>query len=48
MLGGGVSYSPVENWEIDCSVSKLIGEEGTIFKEIEDFSHIQLKLAYSF
>jgi len=48
MLGGVFSFSPVENWEVDCSISKFIGEEGTQFKEMEDFSHISLGLKYSF
>ena len=48
MLGGGVSYSPMENWAIDCSISKFMGEEGTHFKEMENFSHLSLGVKYSF
>jgi opacity protein-like surface antigen len=48
MLGGGVTYSPVENWAIDCSISKFMGEEGTHFKEMENFSHLSLGVKYSF
>ncbi|MCH7763141.1 MAG: hypothetical protein IIB95_05290 [Candidatus Marinimicrobia bacterium] len=48
MLGGGVTYSPVENWEIDLSVSKFSGKEGTTFNEIEDFSHISFGANYRF
>ena len=48
MLGGGVTYSPMENWAIDCFISKFIGEEGTHFKEMEDFSHLSLGVKYSF
>ena len=48
MLGGGLTYSPVENWKIDCSISKFLGKEGTQFKTMEDFSHIQIGLKYSF
>ena len=48
MLGGGLTYSPVENWKIDCSISKFLGKEGTHFKDMEDFSHIQIGLKYSF
>ncbi len=48
MLGGGFTYSPVENWEIDFSASKFIGTDGTQFKSLEDFSHLQIGLRYSF
>lgn len=48
MLGGGFTYSPIENWEIGFSATKFIGAMGTQFKKLEDFSHIQLGLKYSF
>jgi len=48
MLGGGVTYSPIENWEIDLSFSKFAGEDGTSFNEIKDFSHISSGASYSF
>ena len=48
MLGGGVSYSPVENLDLELSITQFYGAEGTQFKTMEDFSHIQIGLKYSF
>ena len=48
MLGGGVSYSPIENWDLELSITHFFGEEGTRFKEMEEFSHIRLGLGYHF
>ena len=48
MLGGGVSYSPIENWDLELSITHFFGEKGTHFKEMEEFSHIRLGLGYHF
>jgi hypothetical protein len=48
MLGGGVSYSPVENLDLELSITQFYGAKGTQFKKMEDFSHIQIGLKYSF
>ena len=48
MLGGGISYSPIENWDLELSITHFFGEEGTHFKEMEEFSHIRLGLGYHF
>ena len=48
MLGASVKYSPINNWKINVSISKFMGEEGTQFHEMEDFSHLQLGLEYHF
>ncbi|MED5426763.1 MAG: hypothetical protein VX586_02730 [Candidatus Neomarinimicrobiota bacterium] len=48
MLGGGISYSPIENWDLELSITHFFGKEGTHFKEMEEFSHIRLGLGYHF
>ena len=48
MLGASVKYSPINNWKINVSISKFMGEEGTQFYNMEDFSHLQLGLEYHF
>jgi len=48
MLGGGFSYSPVDNLKLELSITKFMGEEGTQFNEMEDFSHLSLGVKYSF
>lgn len=48
LLGGGLTYSPFENWDIECSLSKFIGDEGTQFKNMEDFSHWLIGFRFSF
>jgi len=48
MLGVSVKYSPVDNWKLNLSVSKFMGEEGTQFHEMEDFSHLKVGLEYHF
>ena len=48
MLGGRFSYSPVDNLKLELSITKFMGEEGTQFNEMEDFSHLSLGVKYSF
>ena len=48
MLGGGISYSPIENWDLELSITHFFGEKGTRFKEMEEFSHFRLGLGYHF
>jgi hypothetical protein len=48
MLGGGVSYSPIENLDLELSITQFYGAEGTQFKTMEDFSHLSLGIKYSF
>lgn len=48
MFGWEFSYSPKENWEIVCGFSIFKGEEGTQFREMEDFSHSTMGMKYSF
>jgi hypothetical protein len=48
MLGGGFSYSPVDNLKLELSITKFMGEEVTQFNEMEDFSHLSLGVKYSF
>ena len=48
MLGGGFSYSPVDNLKLELSITKFMGEKGTQFNEMEDFSHLSLGVKYSF
>ena len=48
MLGVSVKYSPMDNLKLNLSVSKFMGEEGTQFYSMEDFSHLQLGLEYHF
>ena len=50
MAGFSVKYSLMENWFIEGSVSYFIGDDSpeNSFKQLEDFSHFQLQLSYSF
>ena len=48
LLGASAKYSPVDNWKLNMSVSKFMGEEGTQFHEMEDFSHLKVGLEYHF
>jgi hypothetical protein len=48
MLGVSAKYSPINNWKINVSISKFMGEEGTQFNSMEDFSHLKLGLEYHF
>ena len=50
MVGINAAYSLIENWSIDGSVSYFKGDDKpeNSFKQLEDFSHFQLQLSYSF
>ena len=48
MLGVSAKYSPMDNWKLNMSVSKFMGDEGTQFHEMEDFSHLKVGLEYHF
>lgn len=48
MLGMSAKYSPKDNWKLNVSVSKFMGEEGTQFHSMEDFSHVKVGLEYHF
>ena len=48
MLGASVKYSPINNWKIKMSISKFMGEEGTQFYNMEDFSHLKVGLEFHF
>ena len=48
MLGARIKYSPINNWKINVSISKFMGEEGTQFHEMEDFSHLKVGLEFHF
>ena len=48
MLGASVKYSPINNWKINVSISKFMGEEGTQFYNMEDFSHLKVGLEFHF
>ena len=48
MLGVSAKYSPMDNWKLNLSVSKFMGEDGTQFHNMEDFSHLKAGLEYHF
>ena len=48
MLGVSAKYSPMDNWKLNMSVSKFMGEDGTQFHEMEDFSHWKVGLEFHF
>ena len=48
MLGVSAKYSPMDNWKLNLSISKFMGEEGTQFHNMEDFSHLKVGLEYHF
>jgi hypothetical protein len=48
MLGISAKYSPMDNWKLNMSVSKFMGDEGTQFHEMEDFSHLKVGLEFHF
>jgi len=48
MLGVSAKYSPMDNLKLNLSVSKFMGEEGTQFYSMEDFSHLKFGLEYHF
>ncbi|MBT3299717.1 MAG: hypothetical protein HOG30_04335 [Candidatus Marinimicrobia bacterium] len=51
MIGARVFYSPSESWGIEAQLSQFIGDEENSenpFTKLEDFSHIQIGLKYSF
>lgn len=48
MLGVSAKYSPMDNWKLNLSVSNFMGEEGTQFHNMEDFSHLKAGLEYHF
>ena len=51
MLGVNVGYSPIENWELKLGVSKFIGDANdpeNSFTQMEDFSHLSLRLEFNF
>ena len=48
MLGASAKYSPMDNWKLILSFSKFMGENGTQFHEMEDFSHLKVGLEFHF
>jgi hypothetical protein len=48
MLGVSAKYSPMDNWKLNLSISKFMGEDGTQFHEMEGFSHLKIGLEYHF
>ena len=48
MLGVSAKYSPMDNWKLNLSISKFMGEEGTQFHNMEVFSHLKAGLEYHF
>jgi hypothetical protein len=48
MLGVSAKYSPMDNWKLNMSVSKFMGDEGTQFHKMEDFSHLKVGLEFHF
>lgn len=48
MLGATAKYSPKDNWKLNFSVSKFMGEEGTQFNNMEDISQLKVGLEYHF
>ena len=48
MLGASAKYSPMDNWKLILSFSKFMGDEGTQFHEMEDFSHLKVGLEFHF
>ncbi len=48
MLGVSAKYSPMDNWKLNMSVSKFMGDKGTQFHEMEDFSHLKVGLEFHF
>ena len=48
MLGVSAKYSPMDNWKLNMSISKFMGDEGTQFHEMEDFSHWKVGLEFHF
>ncbi|MEC9050502.1 MAG: hypothetical protein VYD66_06860 [Candidatus Neomarinimicrobiota bacterium] len=48
MLGVSAKYSPMDNWKLNLSISKFMGEDGTQFNNMEDFSHLKVGLEYHF
>ena len=48
MLGASAKYSPMDNWKLILSFSKFMGEDGTQFHEMEDFSHLKVGLEFHF
>ena len=48
MVGASVRYSPMDNWKLNMSVSKFMGDEGTQFHKMEDFSHLKVGLEFHF
>jgi hypothetical protein len=48
MLGVSAKYSPMDNLKLNMSVSKFMGEDGTQFHEMEDFSHWKVGLEFHF
>ena len=50
IVGVNADYSLIENWSIDGSVSYFKGDDNpqNRFEQLEDFSHYQLQLTYSF
>jgi len=48
MVGVSADCSPIDNWKLNASISKFLGDEGTRFHEMEDFSHLKFGLGYHF
>jgi len=48
MVGISADYSPIDNWKLNVSISKFMGDEGTQFHSMEDFSHTKIGLEYHF
>ena len=48
MFGVSAKYSPMDNWKLNLSVSKFMGEKGTQFHNMEYFSHLKAGLEYHF
>jgi len=48
MLGVSAKYSPMDNWKLNLSISKFMGEEGTQFHNMEYFSHLKVGLEFHF
>jgi hypothetical protein len=51
MIGLNTDYSPFENWKINLGINKFIGDSDdpeNKFNQMEDFSHINLRLEFNF
>lgn len=48
MQGLSFKYTPFDNWKLNFSISKFLGDKGTQFHNMEDFSHFKFGLEYHF